>query len=63
MVRTLKRPETASIDLYKAQPLPLGKPVELCPSAIKPFPSTQVAHAKLLSHPSVASVPEKLICS
>jgi hypothetical protein len=29
MVRTLKRPETASIDPYKAQPLPLGKPVSV----------------------------------
>ncbi len=29
MVRTLKRPETASIDPYKSQPLPLGKPVSV----------------------------------
>jgi DNA invertase Pin-like site-specific DNA recombinase len=29
MVRILKRPETASIDPYKAQPLPLGKPVSV----------------------------------
>jgi DNA invertase Pin-like site-specific DNA recombinase len=29
MVRTLKRPDTASIDPYKAQPLPLGKPVSV----------------------------------
>jgi len=29
MVRTLKRPQTASIDPYKAQPLPLGKPVSV----------------------------------
>lgn len=29
MVRTLKRPDTASIDPYKSQPLPLGKPVSV----------------------------------
>ncbi|MEM9954324.1 MAG: recombinase family protein [Chloroflexota bacterium] len=29
MVRTLKSPETTSIDPYKAQPLPLGKPVSV----------------------------------
>jgi hypothetical protein len=29
MVRTLKRPETASVDPYKAQALPLGKPVSV----------------------------------
>jgi hypothetical protein len=29
MVRTLKRPDTASIDTYKSQPLPLGKPVSV----------------------------------
>ena len=29
MVRTLKRPESTSIDPYKSQPLPLGKPVSV----------------------------------